>query len=374
MERIAITPRPDKKEKLEKIGFSFHSWDSYWREDVCYRFMADEIDMLESVTEELHRMCRHAVQHVIDNNLLGKFRIPEQHHELVRKSWERGETTIYGRFDLAYGGECAVPKMLEYNADTPTSALETAVAQWYWMQEKFPGTDQFNSMHEKLVRRWGKIPVGDPIYFASLKGNEEDWVCVHYLMDTAAQAGHQVKHVYVEDIGHSDKLHPTKFLDSENNPITQLFKLYPWEWMLNEEFGKQLSKLDVSFFEPVWKSILSNKALLPILWELYPDHPNLVPAYFDQHGMDSYARKPIFSREGANVELVRHGISVASDEGPYGAEGYVFQQLIEMPRFDDRYPVIGSWIIGDEAAGICIREDAKRITTNMSNFVPHYFV
>jgi glutathionylspermidine synthase len=289
----------------------------------------------------------------------------------VRKSWEEGDPSIYGRFDLAYGGEVTVPKMLEYNADTPTSCLETGVAQWQWLEEvrQEHGADQFNSLHDKLVRRWGKIPLGNPIHFASLRGNEEDWVCVHYLMDTAQQAGHEVKHVYIEDIG----LRGSTFVDLENAPIHTLFKLYPWEWMMREQFADAILASKTQFIEPLWKCVLSNKALLPVLWELYPDHPNLVPAYFDQHGMDSYARKPIFSREGANVELFRHNIQVASDVGPYGAEGFIYQQLIEMPQFEKRYPVIGSWVIGDEAAGMCIREDANRITTNMSNFVPHYF-
>lgn len=372
MERIQVTPRPDWKAKLESVGFSFHSWDNYWKETAAYRFTAEEVDVLEAVTEELQRMCRHAVQHVLDNNLLRQFRIPEKFHVAVRKSWEEGEPSIYGRFDLAYGGEITVPKMLEYNADTPTSCLETGVAQWQWLEEKHPehNADQFNSLHDKLVRRWGKIPLGNPIHFASLRGNEEDWVCVHYLMDTAQQAGHEVKHVYMEDIG----LKGTTFVDLENAPIHTLFKLYPWEWMLREQFSDAILTSKTRFIEPLWKSILSNKALLPVLWELYPDHPNLVPAYFDQHGMDSYARKPIFSREGANVELFRHNIQVASDVGPYGAEGFVYQQLIEMPMFEQRYPVIGSWVVGDEAAGMCIREDAKRITTNLSNFVPHFFV
>ena len=54
---------------------------------------------------------------------------------------------------------------------------------------------------------------------------------------------------------------------------------------------------------------LSNKGILPLLWEMFPDHPNLLPAYFEddpESGKlgDSFARKPLYSREGANVALV----------------------------------------------------------------------
>jgi glutathionylspermidine synthase len=36
---------------------------------------------------------------------------------------------LYGRFDLAYRGD-GPPKLLEYNADTPTALFEAAVVQW----------------------------------------------------------------------------------------------------------------------------------------------------------------------------------------------------------------------------------------------------
>jgi glutathionylspermidine synthase len=37
------------------------------------------------------------------------------------------------------------------------------------------------------------------------------------------------------------------------------------------------------------------------------------------------------------------------------------------------YPVIGSWVIYGESAGIGIREDRQEVTTNSSRFVPHLF-
>ena len=90
-------------------------------------------------------------------------------------------------------------------------------------------------------------------------------------------------------------------------------------------------------------------------------------------GSTAWARKPLFSREGANVQLVRDGQVLAEDGGPYGAEGCIYQALHPLPVFEGRYPVLGSWVVGDSAAGLCIREDRSLITTNMSHFVPHYF-
>lgn len=370
MQRLHIPPRADFGKKLESIGLSFHSWDNYWREDVCYRFTAEQVDELEAAAEELHGMCLKAVAHVIDRRLLGRLGIPEMFWGAIEKSFKEKDFSLYGRFDFAYDG-VSPPKMLEYNADTPTSLLESAVAQWYWMEEAFPGQDQFNSLHEKLVEQWKKAPGDGTIHLASLQENEEDWVCTMYLLDTVAQAGRKAKHLYIEDIGWDKE--NKQFVDQDNEPIETLFKLYPWEWMMREEFAPDILESSTRFIEPLWKSVLSCKGLLAILWELFPGHPNLLPTYFTPYRLTSYAKKPLYSREGANVALFKDGRLLAEDEGPYGQEGYVYQQLHMLPQFEDRYPVIGAWIVGNEAAGICIREDVSPITTNMSNFIPHYF-
>jgi len=371
MERLAIAPRPDYGRKLEEVGLSFHSWDNYWKEDACYRFSAQQVDMLEEVTQELHRMCLEAIQLVISDNRFAQLGIPALYWPAIRDSFAKGDFSLYGRFDLAYDGTSA-PKLLEYNADTPTSLLESAVAQWYWLEEKFPQHDQFNSLHERLVARWQQLdPAVKTIYFASMSQNEEDWVCTTYLMETATQAGLQARHIFLEDVGWNAA--GECFVDINGRPIEALFKLYPWEWLMREEFGPYVIGSTTRFIEPLWKSVLACKGLLPLLWELYPGHPNLLPAYFEVGRLSSYAKKPLFSREGANVELVDNGRVIAKGDGPYGSEGAIYQALHPMPSFGGKYPVIGSWIVGDEPAGMCIREDVSPITTNMSNFVPHYF-
>lgn len=372
MERLSIAARPDYPAKLEAIGLSFHSWDNYWKEDACYRFSAAQVDELEAVTEELHRMCLVAVEHVVSTGAFAQLGIPEAYWEAITASWQRREPSLYGRFDLAYDG-VNPPRMLEYNADTPTSLLESAVAQWYWMEECFPSADQFNSLHERLVARWRELGLAQQsLHIASIGDNEEDWVCTHYLVDTALQGGLQARHIYLEDIGWDADA--ARFVGLEDEPIDALFKLYPWEWMMRESFGENISACQTRFIEPLWKSVLACKGILPVLWSLFPDHPNLLPAYFSPAGMTSYVKKPLFSREGANVELYRDGRRIhADDDGPYGAEGYVYQALVDIKAFAGKYPVIGAWVVGDEAAGICVREDTTPVTTNQSNFVPHYF-
>ena len=165
--------------------------------------------------------------------------------------------------------------------------------------------------------------------------------------------------------------------DLQDQVISNLFKLYPWEFMLREMFSTKLEDAGVRWLEPAWKSIISNKALLPLLWEMFPNHPNLLPAYFaedDHPQMEKYVVKPIFSREGANVSIIENGKTIEAAEGPYGEEGMIVQQFHPLPKFGDSYMLIGSWLVNDQPAGIGIREDRALITQDMSRFYPHIFV
>ena len=120
--------------------------------------------------------------------------------------------------------------------------------------------------------------------------------------------------------------------------------------------------------------LLSNKGLLPILWELFPEHPNLLPAFETAAPLGGrYIRKPKLSREGNNVAWVEGGVVVEETGGDYGDEGHVYQAQAAMPDFEGHRPVFGVWVIDHEAAGLGIREDTRRITGNLSRFVPHFF-
>ena len=142
--------------------------------------------------------------------------------------------------------------------------------------------------------------------------------------------------------------------------------------MIHEVSIANFGKSNVNWIEPIWKMLWSNKALLPILWQLYPNHPNLLPSYFEPNST-SYVKKPKLSREGANIQIVQNNQIVTNTAGNYGAEGFIYQDLAHIPNIDGNYPVIGSWIIGGEAAGMGIRESNTIITNNTSRFVPHYF-
>ena len=374
MERIVTPPRFDWQEKVESYGMAYHTIDGavYWDETAYYAFTNSEIDELESATAELHEMCIKAAEHVIEHKLYDKLQIPPLAIPLIERSWENDEPSIYGRFDLAYDGH-SPPKMLEYNADTPTALLEASVIQWFWLKDRFPDADQFNSIHEKLIAGWQDLKqyLDEPLYFSCVKDAPEDLGNLEYLRDTAIQGGLTTDLLFVEDIGF-DTVN-TQFVDTNDNPIASMFKLYPWEWLYSEYFGRQLEPSGIVLIEPAWKMILSNKGILPILWELNPRHPNLLEASFDpDHFRDNFVTKPFLSREGGNVS-VHAGGTVEESAGTYGGKGVICQELARIPTFGGNYPVVGSWMIYGEPAGIGIREDTSRVTTNASRFVPHLF-
>jgi glutathionylspermidine synthase len=377
MERIAISPRPNWQAEVEGAGLVWHTADGkpYWNEAAYYSFSAGEIDTIEAATAELQRLCLEAGQAIIDRNLFDRLGMPSWVVPYVKRAWDDEPPALFhGRFDLGYDGRNP-PKLFEYNCDTPTALFEAAVVQWDWKEAVLPERDQFNSLHEKLVAKWRDIApsfLTRNIHFTHVDDEPgEDTITVTYLRDTALKAGLASTPILIEDVGWDSA--QRRFVDLDNRPIDVLFHLYPWEWLVNETFGPHIAESydSMHWIEPIWKMMWSNKALLAILWEMFPGHPNLLPAFFEPTGGD-YVRKPLLAREGANITVVQNGRTEVETGGDYGDEGFVYQQLFALPDFDGNRPVLGSWIVDGEPAGMGIREGGL-VTGNTGRFVPHVF-
>ena len=384
MERLSLVPRADWQARAEAVGFTWHhdSGERYWDESAAYALSLTEVEEgLEAPTAELHQMCLDLVDEASGSErLMTLLEIPEASRDYVADSWKRGEPSLYGRFDFAYDGT-GPAKLYEYNADTPTSVFETAVFQWLWLEDGIasgtlpPDADQFNSLYEKLVDRFRAIfPEGGFVHFSSDPEFVEDRQTVRFLEDLARQAGLDPKFVAIDQIGlNADG----RFVDDENWLSGAMFKLYPWEQMLRDDYAEPLPKADVTVLEPAWKALLSNKGLLPLLWERHGGHPNLLASFFESdpaHATlgEQYVRKPLFSREGANISIVEGAAREEGLDAGYGEGRHIRQALHVPPLFDGQHVIVGSWLVGDEPAGIALREDPGRITRNTSRFVPHF--
>jgi glutathionylspermidine synthase len=382
MQRITCPERSDWRTTAEETGFDFHTIDDerYWDERAYYAFTLDEIErQIEEPSGEIDAMCLELVGHAIDDeHYLRRLKIPEAFWPLISESWHRDQGSLYGRLDLSFDGR-GPAKLLEYNADTPTSIFEAAVFQWTWLEQAIERhiipkrADQFNSIHERLIDAWKKVGAGSHLHLAGTIENAEDAGTLAYLEDTARQAGLETTLIDIEDIGWRDG---GSFVDLDDRSMDLVFKLYPWEWMFHDAFGAKLAGAPTRWIEPPWKAILSNKGILPLLWEMFPGHPNLLPAFFEDDPNAprlgaSFVRKPLYSREGANVTLISGGVTLVEQEGPYGAEGFIRQALAPLPDFSSQYPVLGSWLIDHAPCGLSVREDENPITGNTSRFLPH---
>lgn len=373
MIRRTLAPRPGWQAKVEALGLIWHSTPErpYWNESAAYIFTSAQIATLEAATAELYRLYLAGGQAAIDRDLLGHFGIPAFAHSAIRAAWDAEPPALnHGRFDLGWNGT-GDPKLFEFNADTPTGLLEAAVIQWAWKQDCFPGHDQFTSLHETLIARWrdiGAYLAPAPVHFVHADGGSgEDAVTVAYLRDTAREAGLFTRAIAARDIGWDGR----GFVDLERDAMRSVFHLYPWEWLLAEAFGQRLIDTlhQTHWIEPIWKMLFSNKAMLALLWELFPGHPNLLETQYAPLAGDQ-VRKPLFAREGANVSVLRDGSMIAETGGGYGAEGFVHQRLYPLPAFDGNYPVLGCWIVDGAPCGLGVREDGL-ITTDTARFVPH---
>ncbi len=397
--------RADWKKEFDRLGYLANMLDDppYWVEAIdepfCAIFDYRDIEIIREASLVLWRLALSAVEHVVNSSvsdqLFDKLCIPQLLRPAVRQSWRRADHSLYGRFDFAYseGGL----KLLELNFDTPTSLYEAAVLQRLWLEDfeddRNVCADQFNILHQKLISCFARIARYDRLlHFTSIKGIKEDEETVRYLQSCAIQAGHRTAFTHLEDLEVDDS---GKLFDSDGRQIEQLFKLYPWEFITEEEkflqeilqrtsFVSLTESGSTAFFEPAWKCILSNKGILPIMWELAPDHPLLLKSNFDDQSQaarelreQAHVRKPIFGREGGSVSIVLPSDSkdtcskVWHNESTYGSEGFVLQSYYPLCQFQDYHVVIGSWIIDDQPAGVGLRADHNPITGNQAIFVPH---
>ena len=405
MQKTPLSERPNWRDHARDVGFTFADMhgEPYWDETSAYAFTLDQIETdIEDPATELHAMCREAVAQIIaSEQLMEGLAIPEEHRDLVAESWRSEDPEIYGRFDFSYNGN-GPAKLLEYNADTPTSLYESAAFQWQWLEDQLAAgvlperTDQFNGIHEALVARFAEVFEADSdLHFTAVAGNPEDYGTVEAMGWAAREAGLGAHYCDLDKIALSED---GQFLDDEDRRIAVLFKLYPWEDLLRDEYAAHIAGSGCLFLEPAWKAVLSNKGLLPVLWQMFEGHRNLLPAFFERDiaeamsGQGSAApecaaafdraqaqlatghvRKPILSREGASVSIYKAGeIIEQSTNTDYAEHPRIIQAYAPLPKFDGFRPVVGAWIVGQTCAGIGMREDRSRITQDLSRFKPHY--
>ncbi|RDA91623.1 hypothetical protein CP533_4646 [Ophiocordyceps camponoti-saundersi (nom. inval.)] len=385
-----------------------YSTTTYWPDNRYYSFTTAEMELVKKAGEDVFQMCCEAADYLVEHPdlITSDMAIPAFALRQIQKSWDREPAwaSVYARFDLCFGGldhpdpALRTPRFYEFNADTPTCLVEAALIQAYWLQQTGHGNDQYNDIYPRLVEAWKRNltlvekELGHKVrfvHFATASGDcdGEEAINTVLLAQSCRDAGWPTRSMAIEQVSLSAI--DGRFYDQLGDHIDVIFKLYPYEFMVNEKFGEacfqDMDRVDGTvWIEPPYKMLWSNKALFALLWKLFEHDPRskwLLPTYLERDApasLTSYARKPIYSREGLGIRLERDG-QVVQEQGinsMYGKEGYIIQGLAPPPEFVDgegksKYAVLGLWFIDGEPAGLGVREAISLITNDYTPFVPH---
>ncbi len=379
---------PLSKEYLESLGFVWHTdsdESSYIANELVVLSESEAEAYYESVNE-LYDMFVAAGDYIVDNNLFHEVGIPFNLVDIVKKSWDSDiHWHLYGRFDLAGGVDGEAIKLIEFNADTPTALFESAIIQWAILKQN--GMDeesQFNFIYEALVSNFKRLVTlkesvdeFDDLYegwrflFSSIKGNDEEENTVRLLQHIADEAGFDTEFGFIDEIEFDEN---GIYFNEEKFDLW--FKLIPWEDIAIEESDLAMvltnivENKEAIIFNPAYTLLFQSKAILKILWDLYPNHPLLLECSFEPLNKKQVA-KPIYGREGESVKILdEHGEVIDGKDGEYDSHKMVYQEFVELPRDSSSVSYQAGVFFAYEACGVGFRKGGA-ILDNMSKFVGH---
>lgn len=382
---------PLTDEYLESIGFVWHTDEdnSSYVADEIVEITPQEADAFYEATNELYDMFCEAGDYVIENDLFHEINIPFNLVEVIKESWENDvHWHLYSRFDLAGGVDGKPIKLIEFNADTPTSLFETAIIQWAMLKKNgLDEASQFNNLYEALVNNFKRIitldndvekfeeyysKLGWKILFSSISTSNEDINTTKLLQHIAQEAGFNTDFEFIEDVQFNDD-----GIYKEDELFEFWFKLIPWEDIAIEESELALILTEIIkekksiIFNPAYTLMFQSKGFMKILWDLYPNHPLLLETSFEPLENKKQVEKKCFGREGANTKIINEDGSIDEEtSGDYEGHKSIFQEYVELPTDSNGVTYQAGVFFAFEACGLGFRRGEK-ILNNMSKFVGH---
>lgn len=386
VETLRVEPVPVTV--LEDIGMQWHT-DSDGSDYIVpelVRVSGTQANAYYAAANELYDLYVEAAQHVIEQRRYAELGIADSLVPLIEQSWERDDWHLYGRFDLAGGLDGRPIKLIEFNADTPTSLFETSIVQWALLKANgMEEARQFNNLHAMLQDNFRRVAVGDDadfgeayhaqkFLFSSIGGLPEDERTVRYLQHVAHEAGLYTDFCYLHEAGFLEK---QGVFNRDNQRADFWFKLFPWEDIAEQEPQltetlHSISDLGTTrFINPAYTLLFQSKGMLAVLYELFPDNPYLLETRFQPLAGKAQVDKKLFGREGENTRITgADGRLIDEKGGQYGHHPSVFQEYAELPRdaAGNRYQAGVFYVY--EACGLGFRRGGE-ILDNMSKFVGH---
>ncbi|EAL3841934.1 glutathionylspermidine synthase family protein [Campylobacter upsaliensis] len=376
-----------EKNYLESIGFSWHTDEdgSDYLDNKLICVSKNEANAYYEAANELYDMFVAAAQNVIDNDRFDELGIPFNLIDAIKMSWENEvHWHLYGRFDFAGGLDGKPIKLIEFNADTPTSLFESAILQWAMLkQNNLDEHLQFNSIYESLMDNFKRLITLDEsveefeehyrgwkILFSSVAGNKEEELTTKLLAHIAKDAGFECDFAYVDEVEFGEE---GIFKNGVN--YEYWFKLIPWEEIAIEEgelamlLTQIMRNQKAIILNPAYTLLFQSKGILKILWELYPNHPLLLESSYEPLQGKDFVKKPMFGREGANISIIKDDVKLQENIGPYGNNKMIYQQYYELNSSENEYYQAGVFF-AYEGCGLGFRKGGL-IIDNASKFVGH---
>ncbi len=339
---------------------------------LCYILNEQELNSILNTASDLHSMYMDAVQYVLSEDMLPSLGIPDILQQPILSSWENGLPGLLGRLDLCCRPD-SPPILFSYSTDMPSGLLEAAYWQRRWLKAVCPQKPQFNEIQQKLQESWKVISEGSlsPVCFLSCE--RDRGIYSSFLMKTAVSAGLSICSAHCDEL--TWDMAEGALMNGDGQVLETLVETCGWARLLHDCSEVSLSSLlrsDCCLVEPPWRFVMEHSGMLAILWELFEGHAALVPASFAPSDIEGpYDRIPFFSMDTSapGVQVYHRDIS---DEGLYGMSGYVYRSHIVLPRLNDGdFFVMQVWMVGDEPAGICVREMSDVTTGREGRFMPH---
>ena len=375
---------------LESIGFGWHTDldGSRYIADELVSITDDEAEKFYEAANELYDMYVAAAKYVIDNDLFHELGIPFNLVDIIKASWENDvHWHIYGRFDLAGGIDGKPIKLIEFNADTPTSLFETAIIQWAMLKfNNINEAKQFNNLYEALVENFKRLITleedtskfdeyyeGWKILFSSIAGNNEDENTTRLLEAAARDAGFECGFAFVDEVGFDDD--EGIFWNEKN--WEYWFKLIPWEMIAIDESDLALiikniiNNQKAIILNPAYTLLFQSKGIMKILWDLHPNHPLFLQSSFEPLKGKKQVKKPFLAREGANVSIINSDGNIeAQNGGEYDNGKFLYQEFAEFAKDSNGDSYQAGVFFAFEGCALGFRK-GKDIIDNYSKFVGH---
>lgn len=351
---------------------------------------------LIKATNELHLMYLHATDKVMkDDNLLALFDIPKILWPRLRLSWQRRRHhMITGRMDFCMDERGL--KVYEYNADSASCHTEGGLILEQWLKQGYYGTghNPAEGLLDELAGAWKHSRARPFVHIMQDKDLEENYHA-KFIQRSLTQAGFESKILFGLDELRWDAA--GQLIDADGRLVNCVWKTWAWETAIEQvrevsadEYAAVpirtghpqnevrlidvLLRPEVLVFEPLWTVIPGNKAILPVLWSLFPHHRYLLDTDFvvnDELAKTGYAVKPISGRCGNNIDLIGPQDEVLDQtSGQFVDRKNIYQQLWCLPKVDGKYIQVCTFTVGGNYGGTCLRGDSSLVVKKESDIEP----